>query len=76
LVLRDLATWDRASGFMHEDRLFTEYPQVVSTLMEGLYRSDGAPKQRLGPLVRRAVKDRLSLRQLVADLFRGGRGYL
>jgi len=76
LVLRDLATWDRASGLMHEARLFTEYPQVVSTLMEGLYRSDGAPKQRLGPLVRRAVKDRLSLRQLVADLFRGGRGYL
>jgi electron transfer flavoprotein-quinone oxidoreductase len=75
-VLRDLKTWDRAIDFMHEDRLFTVYPRVVGELMEDLYRSDGHPKQKIGRLARQAVKDELSLRQLIADLYRGGRGYL
>lgn len=75
-VLRDLATWDRAIHFMQRDRLFTAYPRVVNALMEDLYRSDGSPKQRIGRLGRRAVKDELSLRRLIADLYRGGRGYL
>lgn len=75
-VLRDLGTWRRAIDFMHEDRLFTAYPRVVGRLMEDLYRSDGTPKHRLGRLGRRAVKDEVSLRRLIADLYRGGRGYL
>jgi electron transfer flavoprotein-quinone oxidoreductase len=61
---------------MHEDRLFTVYPRVVGALMEELYRSDGSPKQRIGRLIRQAGKDELSLTQVVADLLRGGRGYL
>lgn len=75
-VLRDLKTWDRAIDFMREDRLFSVYPRVVAELMEDLYRSDGSPKNRVGRLARRAVKDDLSLRELIADLYRGGRGYL
>jgi electron transfer flavoprotein-quinone oxidoreductase len=75
-VLRDLATWERAIDFMHEDRLFTVYPRVVAALMEDLYRSDGTPKRKIGRLGRRAVKDEVSLRRLIADLYRGGRGYL
>ena len=75
-VLRDLSTWQRAIDFMQEDRLFTVYPRLVSRLMEDLYRSDGSPKQRIGRLGRRAVKDEVSLRRLLTDLYRGGRGYL
>jgi electron transfer flavoprotein-quinone oxidoreductase len=75
-VLKDMATWDRAIDFMHHDRLFTVYPRVVGALMEDLYRSDGTPKQRIGRLGRRVIKDDLAVRILIADLFRGGRGYL
>ena len=75
-VLRDLKTWSRAIDFMHEDRLFTVYPRLVSRLMEDLYRSDGRSKQRIGRLGRRAIKDEVSLRRLITDLYRGGRGYL
>ncbi|MBN1628309.1 MAG: FAD-dependent oxidoreductase, partial [Thermoleophilia bacterium] len=75
-VRRDLKTWDRAIDFMREDRLFTVYPRVVSELMEDLYRSDGNPKQKIGRLARQAVKDDLTVRQLIADLYKGGRGYL
>jgi electron transfer flavoprotein-quinone oxidoreductase len=75
-VLRDLKTFGRAIDFMHEDRLFTTYPRVVGALMEDLYRSDGSPKQKIGRLGRRAVKDELTVPELIADMFKGGRGYL
>ena len=75
-VLRDLRTYGRAVDFLHHDRLFTLYPQVISALMEDLYRSDGTPKQKIWPLLRRATKGRVPLRQMLADLFHAGRGYL
>ena len=75
-VLRDMRTFGRAIDFMHEDRLFTVYPRVVGALMEDLYRSDGSPKQKIGRLGRKALKDELTVPQLIADLFKGGRGYL
>ena len=75
-VLRDLSTFGRAIDFMHHDRLFTVYPQLVGALMEDLYRSDGAPKAKIGRLVRRAAKGRVSTRRLVADLLEAGRGYV
>jgi len=75
-VLKDMKTFDRAVDFMREDRLFTVYPRVISALMEDLYRSDGTPKEKIGPLARRALKGELPVRALITDLFRGGRGYL
>jgi electron transfer flavoprotein-quinone oxidoreductase len=75
-VLRDLHTFGRAIDFMHGDRLFTEYPQIVGKLMEDLYRSDGKPKVRIARLARQALSGELSLWQLVDDAWHGGRGYL
>lgn len=75
-VLKDMKTFGRAIDFMHGDRLFTVYPRVVGALLEDLYRSDGTPKRKIGRLARRAVKGEVSVRDLVADLYRGGRGYL
>ena len=75
-VLRDLRTYGRAIGFMKGDRLFTTYPRIVGRLMEDLYRSHGTPKVRISRLARRAVKGQVTVRQLVGDAWRGGRGYL
>jgi electron transfer flavoprotein-quinone oxidoreductase len=75
-VLRDMTTFGRAIDFMHHDRLFTVYPRVVSALMEDLYRSDGYPKKKIVSLGRRAMKDALPVRQLIADMFEGGRALL
>jgi electron transfer flavoprotein-quinone oxidoreductase len=74
-VLRDLATFHRAIDFMHHDRLFTVYPQIVGALMEDLYRSDGSPKLKIGRLARRAAKGRVPLRRVMTDLLEAG-GYL
>jgi electron transfer flavoprotein-quinone oxidoreductase len=75
-VLRDLETFGGAIEFMRGDRLFTTYPQIVGEFMEELYRSDGRPKTKIARLARRAVEGRLSLREMAADLWHGGRGYL
>jgi electron transfer flavoprotein-quinone oxidoreductase len=75
-VLRDLATFRRGIDLLHNDRLFGVYPQVVSALMEDMYRSQGVPKERILRLARRATKGRVSARQMLADLWSAGRGYL
>jgi electron transfer flavoprotein-quinone oxidoreductase len=75
-VLRDLTRWGRAIDFMHHDRLFTVYPRVVSALMEDVYRSEGHPKEKILRLGRRAAKDALPVRRLIADMFEAGRAFL
>jgi electron transfer flavoprotein-quinone oxidoreductase len=75
-VLRDMKTSGRAIDFLHQDRLFTEYPRVVNALMEDLYRSDGNPKEKIGRLARRAAKGEVPFRRLIADLIEGGRAFL
>ena len=75
-VLRDMKTYDRAVHLLHRDRIFSAYPKLVGALMDGLYRSDGTPKQRLGRLGRAALEGRVALRELVGDLIEAGRSYL
>ena len=76
-VLRDLKTFRNGpSTSCTTTGCSRVYPQVVSALMEGLYRSDGVPKQRIARLGLRRVKGRLSLRRLVADAVEAGRCYL
>jgi electron transfer flavoprotein-quinone oxidoreductase len=75
-VLRDLKTWGKAIDFMHHDRLFGLYPELISALMEDLYRSDGTPKERILRVARRAGAGRVSVRRLLADLLEVGRGYM
>jgi electron transfer flavoprotein-quinone oxidoreductase len=74
---RDLATWGKAIDFMHHDRLFTVYPQMISALMEDIYRSDGTPKTRILGLARRAVSGTgVPIRRMLADLIEAGRGWV
>ena len=75
-VIRDLSTWDRASEFLHRDRVFSLYPKVVEELMESVYRSDGTPKRRFARLAADAVRGKASLRQLISDGIAAGRSYL
>ena len=75
-VLRDLKTFGRAIDFLHHDRLFSDYPRVVSALMEDIYRSDGRPRTKIGRMGLRAVRGVVPIRQLIADAIRVGRAYL
>ena len=75
-VLKDMKTFERAAEWMHTDRLFSVYPQVVGTALEEIYRSDGTPKRKIGRIGRDALKGAVTVRELIADLVKGGRSLL
>ena len=57
---------------MHNDRLFSVYPDLVGTVMEELYRSDGIPKKAMGKVAWDAAREAAPLRVLISDLLKGG----
>jgi electron transfer flavoprotein-quinone oxidoreductase len=75
-VMKDLKTWKRAGEFLKRDQMFALYPELVESLMESIYRSDGRPKQRIARLGLDVVKGRVSWRQLLKDGIAAGRSYL
>ena len=75
-VLRDMKTYEKSMDFMRNDRLFSIYPKLVSTVMERIFQTDGKPRKSIGRIAREATKDALSLGDLVTDLLKGGRSLL
>jgi electron transfer flavoprotein-quinone oxidoreductase len=71
-VLRDMQTFAGAGDLMHNDRLFSVYPDLVGAVMEEIYRSDGKPKRNIGKVVWDAARGSLPLRHLVSDAIKGG----
>jgi electron transfer flavoprotein-quinone oxidoreductase len=68
-VLRDLKLYRHSPKMLHIDRLYEAYPEVLCRFMERLHRIDGTPKQSLPKLFLSKVKERMSLRDLLADAF-------
>jgi electron transfer flavoprotein-quinone oxidoreductase len=75
-VIKDMKTFKNAVGMMHMERLFTSYPQLLTGILEKLYRVDGTPRSRIFRLTRREVLKMLGLRGLVSDGIRIGRALL
>jgi electron transfer flavoprotein-quinone oxidoreductase len=75
-VLRDMKTYEKSMDFMRNDRLFSVYPKLVSTIMERIFQSDGKPRKNIGRIGWEAAKDSLPLRDLMIDLLKGGRSIL
>lgn len=70
-VLKDMKTFEKTVDLMHNDRLFSAYPNLVGRIMEELYRSDGKPRKKTGRLGWDAVKEALPIKQVIADLVKG-----
>jgi electron transfer flavoprotein-quinone oxidoreductase len=68
-----MKTFEKTVDLMHNDRLFSVYPNLVGTIMEELYRSDGTPRKKTGRLGWDAVKEALPLKQVISDLIKTGR---
>jgi electron transfer flavoprotein-quinone oxidoreductase len=68
-VLRDLKLYRHSPKMMHIDRLYQAYPEVLCRFMERLHRIDGTPKQSLPKLFLSKVKERMGIRDLLADAF-------
>jgi electron transfer flavoprotein-quinone oxidoreductase len=75
-VIKDMKTFKNAPGMMHLERLFHTYPQVLASIMEKVYRTDGKPRSKLLRLVRREALKEAGLKGLISDGIKIGRSLL
>jgi electron transfer flavoprotein-quinone oxidoreductase len=75
-VLKDMKTHEKSMDFMRNDRLFSVYPKLVSTVMERIFQADGKPRKNIGRIGWETAKDALPVGDLMIDLLKGGRSLL
>jgi electron transfer flavoprotein-quinone oxidoreductase len=66
-VMKDLKGFKNAPKMLHIDRIYNEYPELVCSMMEHIYRIDGTPKTSIPKLILREVKEKVGLKHVIAD---------
>jgi len=72
-VLQDLKLYRRTPHMLHNDRIYSQYPELVCGLMDKIYRIDGTPKQTMTKLLLGEARKKIGLKNLLADVFTGWR---
>lgn len=73
-VLQDLKTYQKASHFLENPRMYSAYPDLICHLAQKVFTVDGSPKKKISKLAREEIKGRkVSLWRLVRDMMQGGR---
>ena len=67
-VMQDLKGFRNAPKMLHIDRIYNEYPDLVCSMMEHLYRIDGTPKTSISKLVLREVRKKVGLKNAISDV--------
>lgn len=67
-VLQDFRTFRRASRVLGNERWYAVYPGLACAALEEVMHLDGKPKERLTKTIRREIKGRASLFQVLRDL--------
>jgi electron transfer flavoprotein-quinone oxidoreductase len=68
-VMKDLKGFKNAPKMLHINRIYNEYPDLVCSMMEHIYRIDGTPKMSIPKLVLREVKKKVGLKNAISDAF-------
>ena len=66
-VMKDLKLYKRAPQMLHNNRIYNEYPELVCSVMESLYKIEGTPKESLTKLFLKAAREKVGLKNLAAD---------
>lgn len=66
-VMQDLKGFKNAPKMLHIDRIYNEYPELVCSMMEHIYRIDGTPKTSIPKLILREAREKIGLKNLIAD---------
>lgn len=74
-ALADLETFRGAHSFLANQRIYTNYPNLVTSLIEEVVTVDGRPKHRLHSLLRRHVGSAVGWRSVMKDAI-GSRRYV
>lgn len=72
-VMKDLKLYRKAPHMLHNDRIYNEYPELLTSFMEYIYRIEGAPKENLSKLFLRSAREKVGLANLAADAFNAWR---
>jgi electron transfer flavoprotein-quinone oxidoreductase len=75
-VLKDMRTFGGAVEMMHLDRLYRSYPELISAILERVYRVDGLPRERLIKLARRQAAGKVRATDLISDGLKVRKGLL
>jgi electron transfer flavoprotein-quinone oxidoreductase len=68
-VIKDLKLYRKAPHMLHNNRIYQEYPELMCSFMENIYRIDGAPKANLTKLFLKSAKEKVGLGNLLSDGF-------
>ncbi|NOY12857.1 MAG: FAD-dependent oxidoreductase, partial [Deltaproteobacteria bacterium] len=68
-VLKDLKLYRRTPKMLHNDRIYRQYPELICSMMDEIYRIDGTPKETMTKLLLRKVKETVGLKNLLTDLY-------
>ena len=52
---------------LHNNRIYQEYAEMMCSFMENIYRIEGAPKANVTKLFLKSAKEKVGLRNLLAD---------
>jgi electron transfer flavoprotein-quinone oxidoreductase len=69
-VLKDLKTFKRAPLLLENPRFYSQYPELACELAEKIFTSKGKPRKKFWTMFRESQRGRVSLWQMIRDLFR------
>ncbi|MBW2689105.1 MAG: FAD-dependent oxidoreductase [Deltaproteobacteria bacterium] len=72
-VLKDLKLYKRSPQMLHNDRIFSQYPELLCGVMDEIYRIDGSPKETMTKMLLGKIKETVGLKNLMADVYSGWR---
>ncbi|HXV21404.1 MAG TPA: FAD-dependent oxidoreductase [Desulfuromonadales bacterium] len=68
-VIKDLKLYRKAPHMLHNDRIYNEYPELITSVMEQIYSIDGAPKESLSKLFLKTAREKVGLANILSDAF-------
>jgi electron transfer flavoprotein-quinone oxidoreductase len=73
-IMADMRTYARAARILKNERLYRAYPELLASLMAGIYGQDARPKEHLLPTLMKGLKaGHISLFDLAKDGWDGVR---
>lgn len=72
-VLKDLKLYQRTPQMLHNNRIYSQYPDLVCGIMDEIYRIDGQPKETMTKVILGKVKQTVGLKNMIADVYSGWR---
>ncbi len=72
--MKDMRTYTRAPEFLENERMFTAYPEMLTSFMTRMYDQTTEPKEHLVPTMLKTMKDcHISVFDLLKDMIEGAR---